>query len=110
MKGFGVRREDDALIVKATPRDFSLRKHNLVQAMLAANDLFYLAVPAVASLFLDDVTAWLELHKTRFTPDVKYSDSSTGFARLTAAFDARTGAESAKTHFSRLLPRVGLEP
>ncbi|MEX1127695.1 MAG: DUF1829 domain-containing protein [Vicinamibacterales bacterium] len=76
LNGFGVRRDGDALLVKATPHDFSLRKHNLVQAMLAVNDLFYLAVPVVASLFLEDVTAWLELHDIRFTPTVKFTGRS----------------------------------
>jgi Domain of unknown function DUF1829/Domain of unknown function DUF1828 len=76
LNGFGVRREGDSLVVKSTPLDFSLRKHNLVQAILAVNDLFYLAVPVVASLFLEDVTAWLELHDIRFTPNVKFTGRS----------------------------------
>ena len=76
LNGFGVRRDGDALLVKATAQDFSLRKHNLVQAILAVNDLFYLAVPVVASLFLEDVTAWLELHDIRFTPNVKFTGRS----------------------------------
>jgi hypothetical protein len=78
LNGFGVRRESDALLVKATAQDFPLRKHNLVQAILAVNDLFYLAVPVVASLFLEDVTAWLELHDIRFTPNVKFTGRSGG--------------------------------
>lgn len=76
LNGFGVHRDGDALVVKATPHDFSLRKHNLVQAMLAVNDLFYLAVPVVVSLFLEDVTAWFELHDIRFTPNVKFTGLS----------------------------------
>lgn len=76
LNGLGVRREDDALVVKATAQDFSLRKHNLVQAILAVNDLFYLAVPMVASLFLEDVAAWLELHDIRYTPKVKFTGRS----------------------------------
>jgi len=76
LNGFGIRRDGDALLVKATPQDFSLRKHNLVQAILAVNDLFYLWVPVVASLFLEDVTAWLELHDIRFTPNVKFTGRS----------------------------------
>ena len=76
LNGFGVRREGDTLQVRATPHDFPLRKHNLVQAILAVNDLFYLAVPVVASLFLEDVTAWLELHDIRFTPNVKFTGRS----------------------------------
>jgi hypothetical protein len=76
LNGFGVQREGDALQVKATPQTFSLRKHNLVQAILAVNDLFYLAVPIVASLFVEDVTAWLELHEVRYTPNVKFTGKS----------------------------------
>lgn len=76
LNGFGVQRDGDALLVKATPATFSLRKHNLIQAILAVNDLFYLAVPVVASLFLEDVTAWLELHDIRYTPNVKFTGRS----------------------------------
>ncbi|HVX38163.1 MAG TPA: DUF1829 domain-containing protein [Gemmatimonadaceae bacterium] len=74
--GFGVQRDGDRLTVKANSSNFALRKHNLVQAMLAVNDLFYLAVPVVASLFLEDVTGWLELHDVRFTPRVKFTGKS----------------------------------
>lgn len=76
LNGFGIQRDGDALIVKANTQNFSLRKHNLVQAILAVNDLFYLAVPVVASLFLEDVTAWLELHEIRYTPNVKFTGKS----------------------------------
>ena len=44
--------------------------------MLAVNDLFYLAEPIVASLFLEDVTAWLDLHDIRYTPRVKFTGDS----------------------------------
>ena len=73
LNGFGIQRDGDVLLVKASSQNFSLRKHNLVQAILAVNDLFYLAVPVVASLFLEDVTAWLELHEIRFTPNVRFT-------------------------------------
>lgn len=76
LNGFGIQRDGDALIVKANAQNFSLRKHNLVQAILAVNDLFFLAVPIVASLFLEDVTAWLELHEIRHTPNVKFTGKS----------------------------------
>jgi hypothetical protein len=76
LNGFGVQRDGEALVVKATAQNFPLRKHNLVQALLAVNDLFYLAVPVVASLFLEDVTAWLHLHDIRFTPNVKFTGRS----------------------------------
>jgi len=43
LNGFGVQLHDSCLQVKASAGNFSLRKHNLIQAMLAVNDLFYLA-------------------------------------------------------------------
>jgi hypothetical protein len=49
LSGFGVRLEDGRLEVKASPDNFALRKHNLVQAMLAVNDLFFVASPVVSS-------------------------------------------------------------
>jgi hypothetical protein len=76
LNGFGIQMEHDALTVHATPDNFNLRKHNLVQAMLAVNDLFYLAVPMVASLFLEDVSAWLDLHDIRYTPKAKFTGKS----------------------------------
>lgn len=78
LNGFGVQRDGDSLQVKAIPQTFPLRKHNLVQAMLAVNDMFYLAVPVVSSLFLEDVTAWLDLHEIRYTPRVKFT-GKTGY-------------------------------
>ena len=44
LNGFGVALNGAALEVHATPDNFALRKHNMVQAMLAVNDLFYLDV------------------------------------------------------------------
>ncbi len=76
LNGYGVRQDGDALVVHASSDNFALRKHNLVQAMLAVNDLFYLAVPMVASLFLEDVTSWLDLNDIRYTPKVKFTGKS----------------------------------
>jgi len=76
LNGFGVKLDADNLVVHASSDNFALRKHNLVQSMLAVNDLFYLAVPMVASLFLEDVTAWLDIHEIRYTPKVKFTGKS----------------------------------
>jgi len=76
LNGFGVRLNNDALEVHATPQNFPLRKHNLIQAMLAVNDLFYLAKPVVESLFYEDVIAWLETNEIRYTPKVKFTGIS----------------------------------
>jgi len=76
LNGFGVRLNNEALEIQATPENFPLRKHNLIQAMLAVNDLFYLAKPMVESLFLEDVIAWLDSNEVRYTPKVKFTGIS----------------------------------
>jgi hypothetical protein len=81
LNGFGVRMNKDALEVHASPENFPARKHNLIQAILAVNDLFYLASPVVASLFLEDVVAWLDANNIRYTPKVKFTGIS-GFDHL----------------------------
>jgi hypothetical protein len=81
LNGFGVRINEEALEVHATPETFPLRKHSLIQAMLAVNDLFYLAKPVIESLFFEDVIAWLEANEIRYTPQAKFTGIS-GFDHL----------------------------
>lgn len=81
LNGFGVQLNSGALEVHASTMNFSARKHNLVQAMLAVNDLFYLAVPMVASLFYEDVVTWLDANEIRYTPNVKFT-GKTGYDHL----------------------------
>lgn len=76
LAGFGVSNNGGALEVRTSPDNFALRKHNLIQAMLAVNDLFYLSVPMVASLFYEDVVAWLDANEIRYTPNVKFTGKS----------------------------------
>lgn len=76
LHGFGVHLRDQALVVQATQANFALRKHNLLQAILAVNDLFYLASPTVASFFFEDVALWLDNHDIRYTERVKFAGRS----------------------------------
>jgi hypothetical protein len=76
LNGFGVRLNHEAIEIHATPETFPLRKHNLIQAMLAVNDLFFLAKPMVESLFLEDVIVWLDGNGIRYTPKVKFTGIS----------------------------------
>jgi hypothetical protein len=76
LNGFGVRLDKDNLITKATANNFHLKKHNLLQAMLAINDMFYLSYPVVASLFLEDVTDWAKLKEIRYITNVKFTGGS----------------------------------
>jgi Domain of unknown function DUF1828/Domain of unknown function DUF1829 len=76
LNGFGVKLQNEALEVHATAENFPLRKHSLIQAMLAINDLFYLAKPIVESLFFEDVVAWLDANDIRYTPRLKFTGTS----------------------------------
>ena len=71
LRGFGVQRgPSDELFVIADRRDLGRKKHLLVQAILAVGDLFYTARETVASLFREDVEAFLRQHEVRFSPDI----------------------------------------
>ena len=81
LNGFGVKLEKEQLYIEATKENFALQKHNLIQAMLAINDMFYLSVSTVSSLFLEDVTEWLDQNSIRYIPRVKFTGKS-GFDHL----------------------------
>ncbi len=83
LAGFGIHinKEQHSLEVKTSPDNFSIRKHNLIQAILAVNDMFYLSQPMVTSLFYEDVVAWMDLMDIRYTPKVKFTGKS-GFDHL----------------------------
>jgi len=49
LNGFGVQANGNALEVEASVDNFPLKMHSLVQAMLAVNDLFYLASPSAGA-------------------------------------------------------------
>jgi hypothetical protein len=76
LNGFGIQSEGNVLQVHATPDNFPLRKHNLVQAIMTVNDLFFLAESTVKSLFIEDVGNWLDLKEVRYTPKVKFTGKS----------------------------------
>ena len=76
LNGFGVQDDRKALKVTASENNFALRKHNLVQAMLAVNDLFYLASPITTSLFREDVEAWLNSSSIRYEPRMELKGKS----------------------------------
>ena len=81
LNGFGVQKDGRELQVLASADNFAVRKHNLLQAMLAVNDMFYMAAPTVANIFYEDVEAWLDLHDIRHTPKVKFT-GQTGYDHL----------------------------
>lgn len=76
LNGLGVNLRGDSLEVEARPDNFPQKKHNLLQAMLAINDLFVLAPPKVTSFFREDVERYMSLHEIRFTKDINFIGKS----------------------------------
>lgn len=83
LNGFGVRLVRDELVVEAKPDNFPQKKHDLLQAILAVNDLWVMAAPMVASFFKEDVEKYLRMRQIRFTSSVKF----TGKSGLDHSFD-----------------------
>ena len=75
-RGFGISVDGSQLFVRASSSDFSIKKHSLLQAMLAINDIFFTASPLVASLFFEDVEKWLKHSDARFSSKVLFSGKS----------------------------------
>lgn len=94
LAGFGVGLDSMSgeLKLRTSSESFAPKKHSLVQAMLAVNDLFYTARPVVASLFLEDVEKWLELKDIRYSPRVKFT-GKTGYDHLFDFLIPRSSAE-----------------
>lgn len=76
LNGFGVSLVDGALQVKANETNFPSKKHNLLQAILAVNDLFYVARANVQNFFSEDVSLWLDENNVRYVPDATFAGKS----------------------------------
>ena len=73
---FGAHLQGDEIIVRAKIENFPQKKHDLLQAMLAINDMFVMAQSIVANVFREDVEKFLSIHDIRFTPAVKFTGKS----------------------------------
>lgn len=93
LNGFAIEEKNGSLSVKTTADNFSVRKHALVQAILAVNDLFYTSGAIVRSLFKEDVARWLDLSEIRYLPNVQF-----------------TGKSGYTHHFDFAIPRSRIEP
>ncbi|WPX08071.1 DUF1829 domain-containing protein [Anaerocellum danielii] len=79
LNGFGVSLEKDALVTKCDIKTFPLYKHNLIQAILAVNDMFMLSRHNVASIFIEDVESFLIAHDIRYVANINLVGKS-GFS------------------------------
>lgn len=77
LNGFGVKiNGNDELFVEATINNIGQKKHYLLQAILAVNDMFNLAQETVSSLFKEDVELYFRSHDIVFSKDIKLSGKS----------------------------------
>jgi len=83
LNGFAVQQNFDSPEIKAAEENLTLRKHSLVQATLAVNDLFDVSRANVESLFFEDVALWLDDAGVHYTPRV----SLVGHSRYNHLFD-----------------------
>ena len=65
---YGVRINNEELITEASERDFPQKKLNLISAISETADMYYLAKHTVASVFREDVKAYLDEQELIYTP------------------------------------------
>ena len=65
---YGVRINNEELTTEATESDFPQKKLNLISAISETADMYYLAKHTVASVFREDVQAYLDEQELIYTP------------------------------------------
>lgn len=77
LNGFGVKMNgNDELYVEATAHNIGQKKHYLLQAILAVNDMFNLSQETVYSLFKEDVELYFRSNDIFFSKDIKLTGKS----------------------------------
>ncbi|MEZ4838173.1 DUF1828 domain-containing protein [Flavobacterium sp.] len=74
---YGVKVENEELLIEANIDNFSQTKHNFLSAIIEINDLYVLSNHNVASIFKEDVRNYLDSYEVIYTPDF-ISKGSTG--------------------------------
>lgn len=79
LNGFGVQlNQQDELVLHASYDNFSFKKHNLIQAILSVNDIFYTVKQNITSLFYEEVENWFLDNDVRFSKNINLR-GKTGF-------------------------------
>jgi len=79
LNGFGIKiGENQSLYVEANPNNVGQKKHYLLQAILAVNDMYTLSQENVFSLFKEDVEMFFKSNNLVFSKDIKLG-GKTGF-------------------------------
>jgi hypothetical protein len=84
LAGFGIKRSDsDALYCNCGLGSFPSRKHDLIQSILAVNDLYRLSKTSVVSYFYQDVEDFLRSQNVRYIDNINIQ----GLSGLNTHFD-----------------------
>lgn len=71
LNGFGVRRsEKNELYIETSIEQFPQKKHMLLQAMLAINDMFMTSSMNIQSIFLEEVENFFMQHRIRYSEQI----------------------------------------
>ena len=73
---YSVKMDNDALVIKSGIEDFPQKILFLMQAMLNIDDMFMLSQNKVASIFLEDVTEFLDKKDIFYSKDVNFIGKS----------------------------------
>ena len=76
LSGFGVVRQGEELTVRANRENFAPKKHALIQAALAVNDMFMVSRTQVASVFLEDVMTFFDSRGISYIQNAQYVGAS----------------------------------
>ncbi|MBQ9535412.1 MAG: DUF1829 domain-containing protein [Clostridia bacterium] len=77
LRSFGISLDDKGnMFCKCNQSNYPFKKHSLIQAVLAVNDLFVLSQPNIASFFMQDVESFLRDHDVRYTKNIKFTGKS----------------------------------
>jgi len=69
---FGVKLVDDAITIECKISEYPKAKHNLLQAMLAIDDLFYVSRPNVISMFRDEVERFFKINEIYYMSNISF--------------------------------------
>lgn len=76
LNGYGVRLSGNEIFIETTINSVGQKKHYLLQAILAVNDMFNLSQETVYSLFKEDVELFFRSQGIVFSKDIKLTGKS----------------------------------
>jgi len=76
LNSYAVKLDGEVLYTNATIENFPQKKHAILQAMLAVNDMFLITQDNVTSIFLEEVENYLIENEIRYTDNVTFTGKS----------------------------------